>query len=151
MIELRNNQKLLKINKQSVSDLCNFVLESLNLQDCNVSVSLVDDKEITELNLRYFRKNRTTDVISFPMEDNIRDGALLGDVVVCLREAVRSSNEQGLPLCEEISLYLIHGILHLVGERDGTSAERRKMGEKQELLLAGACRAKRLVRLRNSS
>ena len=151
MIELRNNQKLLNINKKSVIASCNFILKLLKLDACSISVSFVDDKEITTLNRRYFGKKRTTDVISFPMEYDIQNGMLLGDVVVCIPQAVRSSGENNLPLSEEISLYLIHGILHLIGERDSKVAERRRMEKKQNSLLAKARVAKRLVLFRDSS
>lgn len=145
MIELRNSQNRLNIDEQSVIDLCGFLLENLSLGDCVLSVSLVGDEEMTSLNRQYFRKNRTTDVISFPMENEISNGILLGDIVVCVPQAVRSSNENNLPVSEELSLYLIHGILHLIGERDETSSERHRMEKKQNAILEKARKAGRLA------
>ena len=135
MIELRNSQKSLNVEESSVIALCCFVLEKTGLPRCDLSVSLVDDDEIISLNQRYFHKSRPTDVISFPMEEQISDGSLLGDVVICTEQAIRFAGESGLPVEEEISLYLIHGILHLTGERDDTAGDRRSMEKKQQELL----------------
>ena len=135
MIEVRNSQGSSSIDEDSVIALCRFVLESIDLTACDLSVSLVGDDEITSLNKQYFGKTRTTDVISFPMEDVARDGTLLGDVVVCVPQAVRSAAENGLSVGEELSLYLIHGILHLAGERDLTPEEGEAMGKRQIKIL----------------
>ena len=135
MIELRKNPKFRNIDKRSVANLCSFILKRLDLGKCTLSVSLVDDKEITLLNKKYFNKNVPTDVISFPMEEKVSDGILLGDVVVCVPQAQRSAKENNQSVSEELSLYLIHGILHLIGERDGTQIKAKVMGEKQKKLL----------------
>jgi rRNA maturation RNase YbeY len=150
MIELRNSQKSLSVDESSVCSLSCYVLEELNLPACDVSVSLVGDQEMTELNSRYFGKSGTTDVISFPMEggaESIRDGILLGDVVLCVPQAVRAAGDMGVSPCEELSLYLIHGMLHLTGEKDGTAEERARMDVRQEGILAQAREAGSLIRL----
>jgi probable rRNA maturation factor len=111
------------------------VLEETGFSACDLSVSLVEDREIIALNDRYFGRKGPTDVISFPMEEEARDGALLGDVVVCVPQAVRAAAERRLPVEEELSLYLIHGILHLLGQQDNDPAEREQMKKKQEAIL----------------
>ena len=135
MIELRKSPKFPNVSSRSVVKLCRYVLKQLGLEKCSLSVSLVDDAEMTRLNRKYFKKNKTTDVISFPMEEDIRNGILLGDVVVCVPQARRGAKENNLSFSEELSLYLIHGILHLTGERDGSAGEYRKMERKQKQLL----------------
>lgn len=135
----------LGINEASVVGLCRFVLERIGLPGCDLSVSLVGDDEISILNEEYFGKDRPTDVISFPMEEKARDGALLGDVVVCVPQAVRVAGENGLPMVEELSLYLIHGILHLAGDRDDTPESRERMKSRQEKLLSVARDAGKLI------
>ena len=145
MIELRNSQKSLSIEEPSVTTLCRFVLEEAGFAACDLSVSLVEDSEIVRLNDRYFGKKGPTDVISFPMEEKAKDGMLLGDVVVCVPQAVRAADERGLPVEEEISLYLIHGILHLLGQRDHAPAERRRMEKRQQAILEMARDNEKLV------
>lgn len=138
MVELRKSRKFRNISSQSVVRLCKYVLQQLGLDKCSLSVSLVDDNEMTKLNRKYFKKNRTTDVISFPMEKDIINGILLGDVVVSVPQAERGAAENNLSVSEELSLYLIHGILHLAGERDGKPGEYRKMEKKQMQILKSA-------------
>ena len=133
------------INEASVVGLCRFVLEKIGFPCCDLSVSLVGDEEISILNEEYFGKDRPTDVISFPMEEKASDGALLGDVVVCVPQAVRVAGDNGLPVEEELSLYLIHGILHLAGDRDDTPESRERMDIRQETLLSMARDAGKLV------
>lgn len=145
MIELRNSQKSLDIEEASVTELCRFVLEEAGFAGCDLSVSLIEDKEITRLNDYYFGKSRPTDVISFPMEEEVRDGMLLGDVVVCVPQAVRAAAERGLPVEEELSLYLIHGILHLLGQRDNAPAERQRMEKRQQAILEIARDVEKLI------
>jgi len=138
MIELRKSLRLPNIDEKSVVALCNFILKRLRLGMCTLSVSLVGDKEMRKLNKKYFMKDTPTDVISFPMEENIRNGILLGDVVVCVPQAQRAAKENNQTVSEELSLYLIHGILHLIGERDKTPAEAGRIAEKQKSLLEAA-------------
>ena len=145
MIELRNSQKSLDIEVASVAELCRFVLEEAGFPGCDLSVSLVEDREIVRLNDRYFGKKGPTDVISFPMEEKAKDGMLLGDVVVCVPQAVRAADERGLAVEEELSLYLIHGILHLLGQRDDGPEERRRMEKRQQALLEMARDDEKLI------
>ncbi len=87
---------------------------------------IVDDPEITRLNRRYFRRNRATNVISFPM--NVEQDApahfrILGDVVISAETARRQAEEAGREGEEEILFLLIHGILHLAGYDHEGAAE----------------------------
>ena len=83
-----------------------------------LSILLLDDPAIAELNQRYRDKQGATDVLSFPMHDPEAPPlpvALLGDVVISLDTARRQAAEQQIPLLEELAALLTHGILHLVG------------------------------------
>ena len=135
MIELQNSQESLSIEEPSVTALCRFVLGQAGFAACDLSVSLIEDKEMIRLNDRYFGRRVPTDVISFPMEEKAVDGMLLGDVVVCVPQAMRAAAEMRVPVEEELSLYLIHGILHLLGQRDDVPAERQRMEKRQQGIL----------------
>ena len=150
MIELRNNQKSPGIDGDSVIALCSFILAGIGLPNCGLSISIVDDPEMISLNERYFGKKTTTDVISFPMEEEVSDGILLGDVVVCAPQAERVSVEMKTSPEYELSLYIVHGILHLIGETDDTPANRGRMQDRQESLVDAAAEAGTLVRLLDS-
>ncbi len=86
--------------------------------DSELSIVLVDDDEIAELNKRYLNRDSSTNVIAFSMSTKEYQGPhpeVLGDVVISTETAVREANERGVSLKEELALLLAHGILHLLG------------------------------------
>ena len=89
--------------------------------DCpegELSILFVDDQRIHELNREYRRRDRPTNVLSFPMrEGDFADISpqLLGDVVVSMDTAVTEARKAGISTGEHLSWLLIHGILHLFG------------------------------------
>ncbi len=102
-----------------------------------MSISFVDSVEMTELNRLYRSKDGPTNVLSFSQREGEavgRDGALLGDVVIC-GERVRSDAEDLGYTIEEMTLYvLIHGILHLEGfDHQDESAERDMSARVEEI------------------
>lgn len=112
--------------------------------ECELSVLLCDEKAISELNRAFLGRAGPTDVLAFaqdavPRQDRISDEdvVLLGDVVICTDVASAQAEGRGVTFEEEILDLLAHGILHLVGYRDDTSPERRKMIGRQEELVRG--------------
>ncbi|MFH1090628.1 MAG: rRNA maturation RNase YbeY [Pseudomonadota bacterium] len=86
--------------------------------EAELSLSLVDDQEISRLNSRYLGRSGPTNVISFPMQAGQFAGLnpdVLGDVVMSVETAARESVAAGFSLEEMLDFYLIHGILHLFG------------------------------------
>jgi probable rRNA maturation factor len=86
--------------------------------DKEIGIVFVDDREIRDLNEKYLKRDRPTNVISFPMaqgEFSEINPHLLGDVVISMETAIREAHELGLSLEEELAFLLIHGILHLTG------------------------------------
>ncbi len=82
-----------------------------------ISILLTTDTAIQELNHRFRRKNKPTDVLSFPAAA----GGLAGDLAVSVDTAARQAGEHGHSLDEEVRILLLHGLLHLAGfdhERD---------------------------------
>ncbi len=76
---------------------------------------ITDDTTVKELNKIYRGKDKPTDVLSFPMGDEIEGRLLLGDVVISADTAYRQAVEEGITVEEKILQLLIHGILHLIG------------------------------------
>ncbi len=95
-----------------------------------VSVLLTTDEAIRELNRQYRRKNKATDVLSFPpAAEGLPSVRLAGDLAVSLDTAGRQAEEFGHSLLLEVKVLLLHGLLHLAGldhERDGGAMERRE-------------------------
>ncbi len=118
------------ITKKFIKDITQKILKELNLDNVEVSVSLVDDKTIQQLNRDWRGKDRPTDVLSFPIEDEISlpgyKYRVLGDIVISLPYAKKQAEEIGLTPKQEILRLLTHGILHLLGYDHETSEEEAK-------------------------
>jgi len=97
---------------------------------------LTDDEEVRQLNKTYRKKDRTTDVLSFAMQEG--PGAelhphLLGDVVISVEQARKQAPDEELEA--EIVRLMIHGLCHLRGFRHGDAGSRREMRQEEEALL----------------
>lgn len=113
------------------------ILELLDLENKRLSIVLTDDHQIKKLNRRYLNKNRATDVLAFSMTEGKRIGSLdlLGDVVISLDTAKKAAQRYNTGFENEFFLYLIHGILHLIGYKDGKVNERKVMEKMQQRIL----------------
>jgi probable rRNA maturation factor len=137
----RNTQSVVDILDDSVVALAEFVLKEEQSPEREVSLLLVDDPSISELNAKHLGKNQPTDVLAFPMAqlgDAETPLEILGDVVVSAERAVQYAAENGLRVEEELSLYLIHGLLHLLGYDDTQPGKNRKMRRREQELLRKA-------------
>ena len=121
------DRELLEIQSRNIL----FFLECENQE---LSILLTDDKKIRELNKKYRRQDRATDVLSFPQnegEESETNSHLMGDVVISTVTAKRQASEHGLSLEEEIVLLFIHGTLHLLGfEHERSEEEAYRMKKK---------------------
>jgi probable rRNA maturation factor len=113
----------------------------LECPDAVLSVVLVEDAEIREMNRQYLGRDRATNVISFPMQEGEGKDLnpfLLGDVVISTDTAFRDAQEGDVTLESEIYFLLLHGILHLTGfnHENVCEAETRRMEAKENELFA---------------
>ena len=108
--------------------------------ESELSVLVVDDAEMSKLNLQYRGIDHATDVLSFPMLEGEFGGVashMLGDVVISAETARIMSRESGAPFESVLDLLLIHGILHLLGlNHEEGPAQARKVKFKTEELLS---------------
>ena len=147
-VYIKNNQNAVKIPvklRMLIRRCCQAVLTYENFQgNAEVSVSFVDNKEIRQLNKIYRDKDKSTDVLSFPLgEDghydmNNETGAyLLGDVVISLETAVKQAYVYGHSLEREVGFLTVHSMLHLLGYDHETSPlDASIMHEKEEMILS---------------
>lgn len=115
------------------------MLEALGLADAELSILLCDDSTIRELNRRYRKKNRPTDVLAFPMHEGPGPHiapALLGDVVISLPTARRQAAARDRAIVDEVTFLLAHGLLHLLGHDHANKREEREMTVRTEALMA---------------
>lgn len=109
-------------------------LSSQGIEEAEISLTLLDDLGIQQLNLRYLAQDRTTDVIAFALGGG---PGPLGDVYLGFEEARRQAGELGVPLAEELVRLAVHGTLHVLGHDhpEGPEREGSSMFELQELLV----------------
>lgn len=89
----------------------------MKLKPGSVAIAFVSDAEIARLNKTYRRKNKPTDVLSFPAQSAKRPSKneFLGDIAIAPSVARRYARRNGRALQSEICVLILHGILHLLG------------------------------------
>lgn len=122
-----------------LNDVINHTFEVLNIKNANMSVILIDDDKMCELNKTYRGVDRTTDVLSFALEDNqdidtpIRE---LGEVYVSIPKMIEQANEYNHSEERELSFLVCHGLLHLLGyDHTKSKEEEKKQFELQDKIL----------------
>ncbi len=132
-IEIANLQDHYDINENTIEKVVINVLNS-EKRDARLSIALVDNGEIKKLNKRFLDSNEITDVIAFPLSDN--EDSLNGEIVVSVERALEVASKTKSDVEGEIILYIIHGILHLLGFDDHDEGDAEIMHEKEAKILA---------------
>jgi len=126
-----------KVKKREVEEWLLKALEVLGLEGVEISVYITDDEEIRKLNKTYRGKDKATDVLSFPLDENFEGYRLLGDIVISQDTAERQARELGHSLKEEVKRLLIHGLVHLLGyDHEKGGEEEKKFKELEEKILS---------------
>ena len=143
-----SQQEDLAIDEDAVAHLVAAVLDHKQCHCDEVSIHFVDIEEITALHEEFFDDPTPTDCITFPIDTDEESSAgsyrLLGEVFVCPAVAKEYASQNGLEVYHELSLYIIHGLLHLLGYDDIHEDDEQKMREAEQELLHMA-REKKLL------
>ena len=118
MIEVVNRQRKVPIDCERWQAFTAKVLKVVPSDAGGVTVALVSDRAMRELNRLWRHKRETTDVLSFPAEQDEfekLEGSTLGDVVISVEQAARQAKDNGLTFDQEIAQLILHGLLHLCG------------------------------------
>ncbi|HEV7375148.1 MAG TPA: rRNA maturation RNase YbeY [Pyrinomonadaceae bacterium] len=118
MIEVVNRQRKLPLDCEHWRAFAARALKIVPADGAGVTVAFVSDRAMRELNRRWRGKGGTTDVLSFPSEQDEfekLEGATLGDVVISVEQAARQAAEHGLSFEDEVAQLILHGLLHLCG------------------------------------
>lgn len=113
------------------------ILSDVGEASAELGILLVGDQRMRSLNRQYRGKDRTTDVLAFAMREAPHPSAgLLGDVVIAVPTAVRQAKEGGRSLDEELTVLLVHGVLHLCGyDHERSEKEARRMQRRERMIL----------------
>ena len=118
MIEVVNRQRRIPVDSARWQAFVEQAWQVIPAEAQGVTVAFVSDRAMRELNRLWRHKQGTTDVLSFPVEQDEfekTEGSSLGDVVISVDQATRQAKENGLTLDQEIAQLILHGLIHLCG------------------------------------
>ncbi|MBM7623159.1 rRNA maturation RNase YbeY [Sporohalobacter salinus] len=132
-IQINNLQEKIDVNN-GVIDLVNEVVKEVESSEGvkarEVSIALVDNEYIKELNAKYRELDEPTDVLSFPL-----NGEMLGDIIISLERAKSQANNYNHSLDREVGFLIVHGMLHLLGYDHKEEEAKKEMRKKEEEVL----------------
>jgi probable rRNA maturation factor len=129
-VSIASPQEVVPIDRRHFREAARLVLEGEGEADYEVSLAFVDNPTIHRLNRQFLQHDEPTDVLSFPLSD---PGArkLQGELVVGAEVARAQAQERGHDVQAELTLYVIHGLLHLCGHDDHSPADAVRMRERE--------------------
>jgi rRNA maturation RNase YbeY len=114
-----------------------WIIKAAENEDYTVgtlNIIFTNDNILLTLNTEYLRHSTLTDIITFDMSE--KRGEIAGDIFISVDRAKENSKEYGVNLSNEVRRLIIHGVLHLMGYKDKTQAEKELMREKEEFYLS---------------
>ena len=134
-----NRQSRHKISLKKIKQTVQVILDALDCPDSEISILIVDDPQIEELNQQYLGRKGPTNVIAFAMrEGEFADLSphLLGDVVISMDTAAKEAQIAATSMERRFNELLVHGILHLLGyEHETSEKDARVMEDKSKELM----------------
>lgn len=148
-VAISDEQDFVRIGHDRLRQITRSVLQEEGVGAAQISLALVDDPTIHDVNRQFLGHDHPTDVISFllsapppevvPGVDLSEDEWLCdprvefdGEVIISAETARRTAAEIGCPPAHELALYLVHGLLHLCGFDDQTEDDRRRMRQREQ-------------------
>jgi rRNA maturation RNase YbeY len=111
------------------------VISSENKQKGDINFIFCNDSFLSQLNLQYLKHNTLTDIITFDYSQDNK-GLISGDIFISIDRVKENAAELKLSFSEELQRVMIHGILHLLGYKDKTTAEKNLMRQKEDISLS---------------
>lgn len=140
---LFENNTNIEVNRELIEKVIAESLKYENVSNnCEISVTIVDNEEIHQINLKHRGIDRATDVLSFPLIDFEKeslptDGSkiYLGDIIISIERAMEQAKEYGHSIDREVGFLTAHSMLHLLGYDHMVEDEEKVMFKKQEEIL----------------
>lgn len=140
-ILINNENELIKISDIMLEKIKNALVTGLELlgysNNYEISISIVDENEIRELNNQYRGVDKKTDVLSFPLyeRDEIPQSGMLGDIVISSNKVREQAKEFGHSEEREFIYLAIHSLLHLLGYDHIEEEDRIEMRSKEKAIM----------------
>ena len=153
-VHMQSYVRCVTFDQAHLDRLARAILSDVGETSAELGILFVGDQRMRSFNLRYRGKDRTTDVLAFAMREAPNSSAhLLGDVVIAVPTAARQARQGQRSLDEELTVLLVHGILHLCGyDHERSEKEACRMHRRERMILRAIMqRPKRVNRARYSS
>jgi len=125
----------IKLDLPKLKKLVKTVCSRFNLKNATVSIAIVGDQQITQLNKQFLGRNHTTDCLSFDLPDHDDSCQKLFELVVNAQMALKQTESRNHPPQAELALYITHCLLHNLGFDDSTPKKAKKMHETEDEIL----------------
>jgi len=117
-IEINATDQTHRPDRARLKKAVRLILQDANIQSAEISIAIVTDARMQELNRQYLQHDYPTDVLSFLLYHDPQEQSLEGQVIASSEYAAREAPRYGWTTDDELLLYIIHGTLHLVGHDD---------------------------------
>lgn len=130
-----------KFSARRLKKVALAILDLVGRKNTELSLALIGDREMQQLNAQYRGKDYPTDVLSFPVETSVAlSPQLLGDVIISVDKASAQARERRRPLDDEMITLLVHGIVHLLGyDHERSTQDARIMTRLEKKILRQLC------------
>lgn len=149
-VEIDDSQKVLKVDPRRLVDVVRSVLAAEKCVSASISLAIVDNEMIHELNVRYLQHDFPTDVLSFLLEEELDPDSLPipkgsprgcgkrieGEIILSAEMAKQNAVKYRWQPLDEVTLYVVHGLLHLCGYDDMTRKQQALMQQRESEVLA---------------
>ena len=137
-VEIVNCQDRLDVPEGTIRSVLAELMQKEFGREVDISLAVVTDEKIAELNESYLHHEGATDVLAFPLDsDDVTGGCrgAFGEIVVSADHALAEAAKRGIDPQTELLLYVVHGMLHLAGYDDQTEAEAQEMRRREAEML----------------
>ena len=153
-ITFKNLQKKVTLNPPQILKAVATILRHEGVDRASLSIVFVSSQRIKALNKKFLGRDYTTDVLAFDLSDETsaknkikrKPRTVLGDIIISTDAVLKNARAYKTGLSEETALYVIHGILHLLGFDDHKTRDAQRMRRKeQQLLVFLGAKTKKLI------
>lgn len=134
-VVLTNRQRTLRFSAAGLRKAAR-VAAGNHWKSGEVSVVVVGGAEMARLNVRHTGRTGQTDVLAFNLEDEGDASGIRGEIIANASRAMEEAGRRGIRSAHELTLYIVHGILHLTGYDDHSAKDRRRMYTREARVLA---------------
>ena len=133
VVTVTNAQRRVPVDTACMARVARAAVRRLRIRTSRtLAIAFIDSRRMRTLNRRFLRHDRPTDVLSFRYDGE----PIAGEILIDPRQAKSYAESHGISYTEELSRYVVHGLLHWLGHEDRTLAQQRKMRTMEDRLLA---------------